>query len=100
MFVFWTYRKNFIGTRKGVRMIHGKRAIGVRAIEVLLYITYYCKEMPITEKLTMVNGYTKLFAGLLLSFRHHSESRFLLGALHRRSKFANFYHDLMQNHLS
>ena len=36
----------------------------------------------------------------LLCFRHLSESRFLLGALHRRSKFANFCHDLMQNHLS
>ena len=28
------------------------------------------------------------------------QSRFLLGALHRRSKFANFFHNLMQNHLS
>ena len=28
-----------------------------------------------------------------------SESRFLLGALHRRSKFENFCHDIMQNHL-
>ena len=36
----------------------------------------------------------------LLCFRHLSESRFLLDALHRRSKFANFCHDLMQNHLS
>ena len=37
IFVFSTYRKNFIGTQKRVRIIHGKRAIGVRAIEVLLY---------------------------------------------------------------
>ena len=36
----------------------------------------------------------------LLCFRHLPESRFLLGALNRRSKFANFCHDLMQNHLS
>ena len=36
----------------------------------------------------------------LLCFRHLSESCFLLGALHKRSKFANFCHDLMQNHLS
>ena len=28
------------------------------------------------------------------------QSRFLLDALHIRSKFANFCHDLMQNHLS
>ena len=36
----------------------------------------------------------------LLCFRHLSESHFLLGILHRRSKFANFFLDLMQNHLS
>ena len=36
----------------------------------------------------------------LLCFQHLSESRFLLGALNRRSKFVNFCHDLMQNHLS
>ena len=36
----------------------------------------------------------------LLCFRHLSESRFLLGALNRRSKFANICHDLIQNHLS
>ena len=41
-----------------------------------------------------------LVAGHLLCFRHLSESRFLLDALHRRSKLANFCHDLMQNHLS
>ena len=29
--------KNFIGTEKIVRIIHGKRAIRVRAIEVILY---------------------------------------------------------------
>ena len=32
----------------------------------------------------------------LLCFQHLSESRFLLDALHRRNKFANFCHDLMQ----
>ena len=32
------YRKNFVGTQKQVRISHGKRAIGVRAIEVLLYV--------------------------------------------------------------
>ena len=31
-----SYRKNFVGTQKRVRMSHGKRAIGVRAIEVRL----------------------------------------------------------------
>ena len=36
---------------------------------------------------------------LLLSFRHLSESCFVLGALHKRSKFANFCHDLIQIHL-
>ena len=39
-------------------------------------------------------------ANELLSFRHLSESRILIGALHRSSEFANFCHSLMQNHLS
>ena len=33
----------------------------------------------------------------VLCFRHLSESRFLHDALYRRSKFANFCHDLMCN---
>ena len=33
-------------------------------------------------------------------FRHLSGSHFLRGALHRRNKFENVRHDLMQNHLS
>ena len=33
-FVFLSYWKNFVGTQKLVRISHGKRAIGVRAIEV------------------------------------------------------------------
>ena len=37
LIVFLRYRKNFVGTQKRVRIIQGKRAIGVRAIEVLLY---------------------------------------------------------------
>ena len=36
VFVFLSYRKNFVGTQKRVRINHGKRAIGVRAIEVRL----------------------------------------------------------------
>ena len=31
--VFLSYCKNFVGTEKRVRIIHGKRAIRVRAIE-------------------------------------------------------------------
>ena len=37
IFVFLSYWKNFVGTEKRVRIIHGKRAIRVRAIEVILY---------------------------------------------------------------
>ena len=40
VFDFFSYRKNFVGTQKRVRIIHGKRAIGVRIIEVRLYFTY------------------------------------------------------------
>ena len=39
IFVFLSCRKNFVGTQKRVRISHGKRAIGVRAVEVLLYLT-------------------------------------------------------------
>ena len=34
IFVFLSYQKNFVGTQKLVRISHGKRAVGVRAIEV------------------------------------------------------------------
>ena len=37
IFVFLSYLKNIVGTQKRVRISHGKRAIGVRAIEVRLY---------------------------------------------------------------
>ena len=32
----WSYRNNFLGTREGVQINHGKRVIGTQAIEVLL----------------------------------------------------------------
>ena len=41
IFVFLSYRKNFIGTQKRVRICHGKRVIGVWAIEVRLYYCIY-----------------------------------------------------------
>ena len=41
IFVFINYRKNFVGTQKRVRNIHGKRAVGVRAIEARLYLPYF-----------------------------------------------------------
>ena len=41
IFVFLSYWKDFVGTEKRVRIIHGKRAIRVRAIEVILYIFEY-----------------------------------------------------------
>ena len=34
VFVFLSCQKNFVGTQKRVPINHGKRAIGVRAIEV------------------------------------------------------------------
>ena len=37
IFVFLSYRKNFVGTQKRARIIEGKRAIGVLVIEVSLY---------------------------------------------------------------
>ena len=40
IFVLLGYQENFLGTQKRVRISHGKRAIGVRVIEVLLYKEY------------------------------------------------------------
>ena len=40
MFVFLSYRKNFVGTQKRIQISHGKRAIGVRVIGVRLYMSY------------------------------------------------------------
>ena len=45
IFVFLSYWNNFVGTEKRVRFIHGKRAIRVRAIEVILYKDKYNKEL-------------------------------------------------------
>ena len=39
--VFLSYLKNCEGTQKRVRISHGKRAIGVRAIEVCLCISQF-----------------------------------------------------------
>ena len=36
IFVFLSYRKNFVGTQKRVRISRGKRTIDVRVIEVRL----------------------------------------------------------------
>ena len=43
IFVFLIYRENFLGTRKLVRIIHGKPATRVRVIEIILYWSIkYC----------------------------------------------------------
>ena len=61
IFVFMSYRKDFVGTQERVRISHGKRTISVQAIEVRLYI------------------------------RHLLESIFFMsGTLHSRSTFAIF----------
>ena len=39
--------KLFLGTQERVRNSHGKRAISVRAIEVLLYV---CMDLPIIQE--------------------------------------------------
>ena len=38
IFAFLGYRKNSVGTEKRVRIGYGKRAIGIRAIQVQLYM--------------------------------------------------------------
>ena len=43
IFVFLNDQKNVLGTQKWIRINYGKRAIGIRAIEVLLYVQYKSK---------------------------------------------------------
>ena len=38
--VFWSDRKNFVVTQKQHRISHGKQTIGVRPIEVRMYIVF------------------------------------------------------------
>ena len=49
IFVLLIYRKNFVGTQKRVRNSHDKRAIVVRAIEVLLYMNTRKGRSHVTE---------------------------------------------------
>ena len=42
IFVFLSYRNNFVGTQKRVRISHGKQAIGVRATEVRVCVICGC----------------------------------------------------------
>ena len=44
-----SYRKNFVGTQKRVRISHDKRAIGVRAIEVRLYMPSIGVDIALTR---------------------------------------------------
>ena len=51
IFVFLSYRKNFLGTQKQFRISHSKREIGVRVIEVLLYIKYDILDPKVSKTL-------------------------------------------------
>ena len=53
---FLQYWKNFVGTEKRVRIIQGKRAIRIRAIEVILYIarSAKCSTKPLSQILTTI----------------------------------------------
>ena len=44
-----SYLKNFVGTEKRVRIIHGKRAIRVRAVEVILYVLAHTSRRALTH---------------------------------------------------
>ena len=55
------------------------------------------KEPPLNGQQKQILG-AEIGVLKLLCFRHLSESRFLLGALHRRTKCSKFCHYLMQNY--
>ena len=63
LFVFLSYLKNFVGTEKRVRIIHGKRAIRVRAIEVILCnltVKCPCNYIPLPQPLSATHLLEKL----------------------------------------
>ena len=64
-FVFLSYQKNLVGTKRQVRISRGKRAIGVRAIEVRLYSFYY--------------AYYTLYSRVHVCWSEHSDSSFVYG---------------------
>ena len=111
---FLSYRKGFVGTEKRVRIIQGKRAIRVRAIEVILYVfENLCEVKPFercpnnssryTEYLDEesffscssnnyfnANKYTKSVFFLNEAFRMQDASA---GCLHMQSAASDFDHN-------
>ena len=68
IFVFLSYWKNFVGTEKRVRIIHGKRAIRVRAIEVILY---FKKQLHKKNKGQKKHDVFKILGHLLYTVESH-----------------------------
>ena len=95
---FLSYWKNFAGTEKRVRIIHGKRAIRVRAIEVILYI---CEHGRFTFRSWHIPANTQrhrnvvttslqrccdvVFAGIYLDPANVPQRRYVAAALRRCS---------------
>ena len=63
IFVFLSYWKDFVGAEKRVWIIYGKRAIRVRAIEVILYLSIFCLRMRMTPRNSCVGLWHKMKLG-------------------------------------
>ena len=57
---FLEISKNFVGTQKRVRISHGIRAIGVRAIEVRLHIGRYSRLLLYRLRLSRITAYLEV----------------------------------------
>ena len=66
-YVFLSYWKNFVGTEKRVRIIHGKQAIRVPAIEVILYFCGIIRKIFVW----------KLLLFKAMNFDQHQAKRYL-----------------------
>ena len=80
LIIFLTYRMNFLRTQKRVQINHGKRAIGVRVNEVLLYLeNVMCRctcFVPFQFPYMYHPGIdVSLFAALLFNYRLPTRSR-------------------------
>ena len=82
IFVFLSYRKNFVGTQKRVRISHGKRAIGVRAFVVRLYVALFSVLFVPHLSFFWCDGKVSLlivaFSGYLHLWFYFTKSRVLL----------------------
>ena len=70
IFVFLSYWKSCVGTEKSVRIIHGKRAIRVRAIEVSK-VSSFQLDLWVYVHIIFCRYWVALYKYVLICFKFH-----------------------------